>query len=299
MNRYDNNGLTEEEFLAAYDPGDYPRPSVAADIVIFTIAGKEEDNHRKLPAKELSVLLIQRGGHPYLGDWALPGGFVRPGETVGAAAGRELREETGVESGYLEQLYTFSEPGRDPRTWVMSCTHMALLGSSEIRLKAGDDASDARWFTLTYDQIGNDAGSDGGGIPVSPHYRMVLSAGGCTLSAVVEQAGSSENTQFQVIESGGLAFDHAGIIAYAIHRLRNKVEYTDLAFNLMPERFTLTELQQVYEILLGRPLLKAAFRRKIKPLVTATGEYTEPVGHRPSQLFVRCTGHQKEGTIST
>lgn len=287
MNIYDKNGLTEQEFLATYNPGDYPRPSVAADIAIFTIAGKEEDNHRKLPQKELCILLIQRGGHPYLGEWALPGGFVRPGETVGDAARRELYEETGVESGYLEQLFTFSEPERDPRTWIMSCTHMALLNSREIQLKAGDDASDARWFTISYNFLSDSNRSS------SLCYQMVLSAKDYTLSAVVEQNSGRENMEFRILESSGLAFDHARIIAYAIHRLRNKVEYTDLAFNLMPEKFTLTELQQVYEILLGRSLLKAAFRRKIKSLVMATGKYTEHAGHRPSQLFCSCVSNMK------
>ena len=97
---------------------------------------EEEENYRKLPECSLCLLLIQRGGHPYLGDWALPGGFVRPGETTKAAAKRELREETGLDQVYLEQLYTFSDPGRDPRTWVMSCAHMALIDGTKIRLKA-------------------------------------------------------------------------------------------------------------------------------------------------------------------
>jgi hypothetical protein len=88
-----------------------------------------------------------------------------------------------------------------------------------------------------------------------------------------------------VIESHGIAFDHAKIIAYGIERLRSKVEYTDIAFNLMPKRFTLTELQQVYEVILDKELLKANFRRKIAAMVTETNEYTRDAGHRPSKLF--------------
>ena len=126
----DRNGLTEAEFLSSYEPGDYVRPSVAADMVIFTVMETEEENYRKLPEKELDVLLIQRGVHPYLGCWARPGGFVRPDETTEAAARRELKEETGVDHVYLEQLYTFSEPERDPRTWVMSCSYMELSTTS-------------------------------------------------------------------------------------------------------------------------------------------------------------------------
>ena len=84
----DKNGLTEAEFLASYRSGDYPRPSVATDMVIFTVMDQKEENYRKLPEKELCLLMIKRGGHPYLGCWALPGGFVRPTETTDEAARR-------------------------------------------------------------------------------------------------------------------------------------------------------------------------------------------------------------------
>lgn len=287
----DNNGLTEQEFLKQYNPGDYPRPSVAADIAIFTVGEIEGKSHRRLSDKELRILLIERGGHPYLGCWALPGGFVKPTETVLAAAQRELKEETGLAHGYLEQLFTFSDPGRDPRTWVMSCTHMALVDSHKIQLKAGDDASDARWFKVSWEQLDDDnkqEHANGKRPSGSKKYRLELSADIQTLSAVVECQDEHGNAEFTILENNGLAFDHARIIAYAMQRLQNKVEYTDLVFNLMPDKFTLTELQQVYEIILGRPLLKAAFRRKIKDLVQETGEYTGNAGHRPSQLFCRC-----------
>lgn len=290
MTQYDKNGLTEQEFLASYNPGNYPRPSVAADITIFTIGDSERDNYRRLAKKELQILLIKRGGHPYLGCWALPGGFVRPDETVGEAAKRELYEETGVNRGYLEQLYTFSEPGRDPRTWVMSCTHMALIDSQELRLKAGDDASDARWFRLTCTSPDNGDEDTVVQCKGAKRYRLELAGDGQVLSAEVEQSAGAGPGEFQIIENNGLAFDHAKIIACAVLRLRNKVEHTDLALNLMPSRFTLTELQQVCEVILDKPLLKAAFRRKVKCSLTATGEYTEHGGHRPSQLYCRNEG---------
>ncbi len=287
MKIYDKDGLTEQEFLAGYDAGEYPRPSVAADIAIFTIGNEAQQGHRKLPGKELRILLIKRGGHPYLGCWALPGGFVRPNETVGEAAMRELREETGVESGYLEQLFTFSDPGRDPRTWVMSCTHMALIDSGELKLNAGDDASEAEWFRLSYTLIEEEKKRSANYFSLHRRYRLELSAGDDILTAVVEQISGRETTEYHIVENHGLAFDHAKLIACAVHRLRDQLERTELAFNLMPEKFTLTELQQVYEVILDRPLLKAAFRRKIKDEVRETGEYTEHAGHRPSQLFRR------------
>ena len=274
----DENGLNEKEFLEQYNPGDFARPSITVDIVIFTIADVREDNYRKLPEKELRILLIRRGGHPYIGQWALPGGFVHPKETVGEAAKRELEEETGLQSGYLEQLYTFSKPGRDPRTWVISCAHMALINSERLKLRAGSDAEDARWFTVKTENP-------------AENINLFLSNPELNLSAVIMP--ESDRMELEIIENSGLAFDHAEIIMCAVNRLRAKLLHTDLAFSLMPKEFTLTELQQVYEAILGRPLFKAAFRRKIKNLVVETGEYTQNAGHRPSQLFKLRTKQKK------
>lgn len=150
MDLLDKDGLMEREFLEQYRAGDYERPSVTTDMVIFTVTEEDADSYRKLPEKELRVLLIRRGAHPFLGKWALPGGFVRPNETTEQAAVRELCEETYVEDIYLEQLYTFSDIGRDPRTWVISCSYMALINSDKLELKAGDDAADAAWFKVSY-----------------------------------------------------------------------------------------------------------------------------------------------------
>lgn len=287
MAQCDKSGLTEREFLKQYKLEDYPRPSVTTDMVIFTVGELAEDNFRKLPEKEFRLLLIRRGVHPYLGQWALPGGFVRPGETVGQAAQRELMEEAGVASGYLEQLFTFSEPGRDPRGWVLSCAHMALIDSRGVGLTAGDDAGEARWFQIGYEPLEQNTPTAAKFSQQTRRCRLSLRSGGICLSAVVEEAAGRHSVEFKLLENEGLAFDHARIIACAVHRLRNKVEYTDLALNLMPTTFTLTELQQVYEVILGRLLLKAAFRRKIAGLVRETGEFRENAGYRPSQLFRR------------
>lgn len=308
----DRDGLTEEEFLASYKPGDYPRPSVAADMVIFTVMDREEENYRKLPEKELRLLLIKRGEHPFLGCWALPGGFVRPTETTEQAAERELREETGVEDVYLEQLYTFSQPGRDPRMWVMSCSYMALVDSSQVKVQAGDDADQAAWFKVQCQMAEKDNGWE--------TWELFLSHEGIRLRTVLEKKtgesfagsrivmcegekcgetgkreddeGKESKGHVDVIEDrrwpdslGGLAFDHGRIIAYGLERLRGKLQYTDLALHLMPEHFTLTQLQQVYEVILDREMPAAAFRRKAVPLVEETPNYTENKGHRPSRLY--------------
>ncbi|MBN3524252.1 NUDIX hydrolase [Paenibacillus apiarius] len=291
MSIRDRNGLTEQEFLEQYTAGDYERPSVATDMVIFTVTDTEESNYRKLPKKELRVLLIRRGGHPFLGNWALPGGFVRPAETTEQAAQRELQEETGVDNVYLEQLYTFSEPGRDPRTWVMSCSYMALIDSSKVHIEAGDDADEASWFSVSYRLMREQKELLEDGIIKTKQYELKLTGEQEVLTAVVERkmttAEASSAVEYVILSNEGLAFDHAKIISYAIERLRGKVEYTDIALHLMPKLFTLTELQQVYEVILDKELLKAAFRRKAAPLVEETDHYTENAGHRPSRLYRR------------
>jgi 8-oxo-dGTP diphosphatase len=287
----DKDGLTESEFLKQYRVGDYERPSVTTDMVIFTVTEEEADSYRKLPEKELRVLLIRRGAHPFLGKWALPGGFVRPNETTEQAAVRELCEETGVEDVYLEQLYTFSDIGRDPRTWVISCSYMALINSDKLELKAGDDAADAAWFKVSYRPLREQKELIVDGYIKTLEYELKLSSEEEELSAVVARTmtakTTSTGTDYEIVSNDGLAFDHAKIIACAIDRLRGKVNYTDIALHLMPKLFTLTELQQVYEVIMDKELLKAAFRRKVADLVVETDHYTENAGHRPSRLYRR------------
>jgi 8-oxo-dGTP diphosphatase len=212
---------------AEYDVTQYERPSVTVDIVIFTLRDSE-----------LHVLLVQRKHRPYEGMWAIPGGFVHMDEALEEAARRELAEETGVDAPdiYLEQLYTFGDPGRDPRTRVITVAYMALLSSDHLRLQASSDAAAAGWF---------------------PAYRLPP-----------------------------LAFDHAEILSYAIQRLRYKLEYTALAFQLLPETFTLTELQEAYEHILDEELDKRNFRRKILAAGILEKTVSVRVGeHRPARLY--------------
>lgn len=285
----DSNGLTEAEFLAAYRPGDYVKPSVAVDMVIFSVGEKKESNYRKLAEKELRVLMIRRAGHPCLGCWALPGGFVEPDETTEQAAVRELMEETGVKNIYLEQLYTFSEPKRDPRTWVMSCSYLALIDSEKVTVSAGDDASNAAWFTVRLETVSQDIHEQHDGFCKTTDYLLTLSEEEITLTATIRHTyirnNNGASNQYEIIENNGIAFDHARIISYAVERLRGKIQYTDIALNLVPEYFTLTELQQVYEVILGKKLIKAPFRRKYGILAEPTNRQTADAGHRPSQLF--------------
>jgi 8-oxo-dGTP diphosphatase len=197
---------------------------LTVDIVLFTIR-----------ERKLHLLVIKRLAKPFDGRFALPGGFVLEHESLDAAAARELREETGVDKVYLEQLYTFGEPNRDPRGRVVTVAYYALVPNIET-LHAGTDAADATWFPLT--------------------------------------------------ELPPLAFDHGTIVEYACQRLRNKLDYTNVGFELLPQKFTLTELQLVHEAILGESLDKRNFRRRIlqQGIVKPTKEW-QRTGRKPAQLY--------------
>ena len=198
---------------------------VTVDIVIFTIQ-----------FDELKVLLVKRGIPPFKEEFALPGGFVHEHESLDAAAMRELREETGVSDVYLEQLYSFGDPGRDLRERVITVAYYALILADRSQLAAGTDTTEAAWW----------------GVSRLP----------------------------------ALAFDHRKIFDYALQRLRNKLEYTTVGFQLLPEKFSLTELQGVYEAILDKKLDKRNFRRKIELLkiLKPTSEYRRG-GQRPARLY--------------
>src|SRR5881398_846266 len=221
-----NRQQTAEAKAHHYDASKYERPSVTVDVIMMS-----------LRRRDLQVLLIKRRSWPNEGMWAIPGGFVNIDESLETAAKRELQEETGVHDVYLEQLYTFGDPGRDPRTRVITVVYFALLDSERLQVEAASDASDVGWFSV---------------------YNLPP-----------------------------LAFDHEKIIQYALNRLRGKLDYTTIAFNLLPEQFTLRELQRVYEIILHRKLDKRNFRKKI--LATGILEDTEVKKmegtHRPARLY--------------
>lgn len=192
MELRDKHGLTEQEFLKNYRADKYPRPSMTADIVLLS------------PAKEgVEALLIRRGGHPFLGCWALPGGFVSPKESVDAAAARELEEETHVSGLPLRPLVLSSAPGRDPRAWTISEAYLAVTDRQSLPVQAGDDAADARWFRLSR------AGT-------LPNVQLTLACGDiqlvAELRAEVYDAPCGRIYNISVINAGDIAFDHAAIV---------------------------------------------------------------------------------------
>ncbi len=203
-------------------------PLVTVDIVVFTIV-----------EKSLNVLLVQRQSQPYQGYWSIPGGFIYAGETLEESAARWLRERTSVDNIYLEQLYAFGQPERDPRARVITVAYYALINSEKLK-------------------------------------------------PVAEQAGGSPSQWFDLGQLPDLAFDHQVIVERAVRRLKQQLKTTGIAFQLLPQKFTLTELQRVYELILNRPLDKRNFRKKMlaSRILTEIDETKMEGYHRPAQLYV-------------
>jgi 8-oxo-dGTP diphosphatase len=205
---------------------EYPRPSLTVDCIIF---GLDESSR-------LKVLLIQRGHDPFKDTWALPGGFVDEKETLEDAALRELKEETGVSDVFIEQLFTFGNPDRDPRGRVVTIAYFALINLGEHKIGAETDAKDVKWFPIN---------------SLPP-----------------------------------LAFDHADILELAITRLRGKVRYQPVGFELLPPKFTLTHLQKLYETILDKSLNKRNFRTKVLKMdILKEEDILRGLAHRPAQLY--------------
>lgn len=287
MNLKEINEVTEEEFLKNYKPYNYERPSLTVDMILFTLDDEEEKDLKKVPEKVLKVLLIKRKNHPFKNCWAIPGGFVDINENIEDAVYRELKEETNIDNVYLEQLYTWGDVNRDPRMRVVSTSYMALVNKENINVKAGDDAADAAWFTIKKKIIKTE--------DTKIISQIILENATEDIKIVyeitenIEIKGYNKNSKFEIklIEGDrGLAFDHVKILNYSLERMRNKVQYTTIAFSLLPKEFTLMELQQVYELLLGRTLVKQNFRRWISPMVSKTDKVKSNRAYRPSSLYV-------------
>jgi len=191
----------------------YPHPSVTADCVIFCFDGVS-----------IKILLIQRGNEPFKGKWAFPGGFMNINETAEECARRELEEETGLKNAAIEQFYTFSDVNRDPREWVITVAHYALVRLSEV--KGGDDAASARWFAMD--------------------------------------------------EVPSLAFDHDRILRMAVNRLKERICFEPIGFELLPEVFTMTELQNLYEAILEVKFDRRNFYNKMLKLGILTEAEPRP-----------------------
>ena len=199
---------------------------IATDVVIFTI----KDN-------KLQVALIEMKKQPFSGNWAIPGGIIKPNESVDAAAKRHLNDKAGVKDVYLEQLYTFGRVDRDPFGRVVSVTYFALVPSSNVTLKTSKEYTDIAWFPVT--------------------------------------------------ELPKMAYDHKEVVRFAVERLKAKLEYTNIVYSLLSKEFSLSDLQQTYEIILDKKLDKRNFRKKILSLslVKKTGSISVGEAHRPAEMY--------------
>lgn len=284
-----SKGIDEKTYLDNYDITSYEQPSVTVDMLLMTISDEEIDNYRKLPRKSLKVLLIKRSEHPFKGKWALPGGFVKINESIEEAAYRELAEETGISNVYLEQLYTYGEVNRDPRGRIISTAYMTLADVDTIQLQAGTDAEDARWFELHIEILSTEKEETDNGFDDITVVELTLTNEETQLASQIKLikrvCGKNITYDRTVLSNDGLSFDHGKIIQYGLERLRNKIDYSDIVFHLLPKKFTLTELQRTYEVILDKSLVKANFRRKTKKYVVETDLYTSDGGHRPSKLY--------------
>lgn len=293
MNSYEMT-KEEKEYLSSYNICNYERPSIAADVAIFSILNEGfQDNIRKLQKKSLKLLLIKRATYPYKDYWALPGGFLRPGEDACEAAKRELYDETNVNHAFLELVGVYGEMNRDPRGWIISNTYMALIDGDTCELRAGSDAWEVCWFSVNVEQneIKREVVKEK--ITIETEYAVSLvNEEGITLQAKLKEYKSYENyhesVRYEIMERDGLAFDHAKIILEALIKLRKDVEHdSKKVFDLMPEQFTLTQLQNAFEVILEQKLITANFRRKIASFVLETEQMMEGAGFRPAKLFKR------------
>ena len=264
---------SEEEFLKAYNPDDYERLSMTTDILILSISDEEHENYRKSSKKYMSVLLVKRDDYPFKDKWCLPGGFVRIDEELDNAPVRILKNETNLNDIYLEQLYTFGGVNRDPRMRIISTSYIALVDKNRLNKNITKNAC---WFDIISCEEKDNI------------VTIILDNGQTTIKFAIEKTLKEKTTDrysFNVLRNDALAFDHPLVILSGIERLRNKIEYTDIVFNMMPEMFTLGELQKVYEVILGKKLLDPAFRRIIADKVEKTECMKTGGGHRPSVLF--------------
>ena len=246
---------------------------MTADILIVSVSSKETKNYRKTDKKMMSILLVKRDDYPYKDKWCLPGGFLNPKEeTLEECARRVLKRETNLSDIYLEQLYTFDRVDRDPRMRVVSTSYVALIDKSKL----SENVENASWFDIIkLDEKEN-------------IVNITLSNGDEIIEFSIEKKLREKTTDrydFITKENNSIAFDHDLVILSGIERIRNKANYTDIVFNMMPEYFTLGELQKVYEVILGKKLIECPFRRIIANKVEKTNKMRTGGGHRPSYLY--------------
>ncbi len=242
-----------------------------SDLLIFGVDSRENKNTRSLPKKYFSVLMIKRNKEPFNGLWCLPGGYVNKDETSKDSSLRILKKETGLSNVYMQQLCVNDTIDRDPRGRTLSLAYMSLVDRTKIKEVLNEEAS---WFDIEVSEDGD-------------IIKVILDNGIERIEYSVRKILVDEKTdeyEYQMINGDKLGFDHEKIVVEGIFGLRNKAMKTDIIFNLMPELFTIGELKQVYEVILGHKLVNSAFRRTIADKVLLTDDMVKTGGHRPSVL---------------
>lgn len=242
MSKTATGNPSEQAFLERYDANAFERPSVTVDVVMLTVKDRA-----------IRVLIVQRDEHPFLGEWSLPGGFVGMHESLEDAAERVLHDKTGLRNVFLEQLFTFGAPDRDPRTRVITVSYYALVDSERLEALEHENKLQLASITVPWE------GEAGGPVKIA-------------LEGV----------------TAPLAFDHAEIVGTAIKRLRGKLDYAPVGFQLLPARFTLRALQDVHETIHGHTVNKDSFRRRMQlsGQLEPTGAREEGTDYRPAEYYV-------------
>ncbi|RHF62924.1 NUDIX domain-containing protein [[Ruminococcus] lactaris] len=215
-------GQTLEEFLKEYDPYQYKNPCATTDMVLFSYAGEKPDTDA------LKVLLVCRKNHPSIGYWALPGGFVELYENLEDTARRELEEETGVKGLPVEQFACYGDYQRDPRARVITTAYFSLVNEKEVRVKAGDDAADAAWFTVKLKKGESRDVTTDAAVIKKEDFSLELENEdrGLKIGAVIckeERQGLVRERKYKVKEGGMVAVDHAAIITQALEVIQQRI----------------------------------------------------------------------------
>ncbi|MCM1133900.1 MAG: NUDIX hydrolase [Ruminococcus flavefaciens] len=240
---------------------DFETPRLTVDGIVF---GVDDYKSATMEEKKLKLLLIRRGIPPFKGQYALPGGFLRNGETVEAAIARELQEEAGITNlTRLIPLKVYSKIGRDPRGWTATAAFIALTNTVELSYDKAGDAKDPTWLELKYD-------SDNDTIHIADD--IIISADGFVLGSPI-------------------AFDHGQIIYDAFKKLQDEVRYHDIIFDLMPELFTVSDLHGPYRMILDKAESMQAFRKRMSSKIEETEFFDDTtMAHRKSKLYRRKKG---------
>jgi hypothetical protein len=273
-------GLNNKDFL------------MTVNLAMFQVLDEERISSKRLPSKELMVLLERRDREPFKGCWLFPYAAVDAEESLDDAVCKKLMENTNPGSIYFEQLYTWGAIDRDPTARVVATSYVAIVPTGRVKTQSGPEHGELRWFSVSKKLVSGEKISD---LHMRSKYLVTLF---CRRENVTISYHVIEDMDVNGFEkrikysyepyadaSARMGYDHIKILDYALDRIKNKVLYTNIAFGLLPEYFTLTELQQVYEVLLGKKLIKPNFRQMIGKKVEKTQKTKRDGAYRPSTLY--------------